>query len=30
MDPMLTLHLGLVGAPALTLPEFVKHAKSFQ
>ena len=30
MDPMLTLHLGLVGAPALKLPEFVKHAKSFQ
>jgi len=30
MDPMVTMHVGLVGAPALTLPEFVKHPKSFQ
>jgi hypothetical protein len=30
MDPMVTLHLGLVGAPALKGPEFVKHPKSFQ
>ena len=30
MDPMVTLHVGLVGAPALTLQEFVKHPKSFQ
>lgn len=30
MDPMLVMHIGLVGAPALTLPEFVKHPKSFQ
>ena len=30
MDPLVTLHVGLVGAPALGLPEFVKHAKSFQ
>ena len=30
MDPMVTMHIGLVGAPALTLPEFVKHKKSFQ
>ncbi len=30
MDPMVTVHVGLVGAPALTLPEFVKHPKGFQ
>jgi hypothetical protein len=30
MDPMVTMHVGLVGAPALALPEFVKHARSFQ
>lgn len=30
MDPMVTLHVGLVGAPALRLPEFVKHKKGFQ
>lgn len=30
MDPMVTLHLGLVGAPALKLPAFVKHPRSFQ
>jgi hypothetical protein len=30
MDPMVALHIGLLGAPALTLPEFVKHTKSFQ
>jgi hypothetical protein len=30
MDPLVTLHVGLVGAPALTLPEFMKHPKSFQ
>jgi Putative MetA-pathway of phenol degradation len=30
MDPMVTMHIGLVGAPALGLPEFMKHPKSFQ
>ena len=30
MDPMVTLHVGLVCAPALTLAEFVKHPRSFQ
>jgi hypothetical protein len=30
MDPLVTLHIGLVGAPALGLGEFVKHPKSFQ
>lgn len=30
MDPLVTMHIGLVGAPALTLPEFMKHPKSFQ
>jgi Putative MetA-pathway of phenol degradation len=30
MDPMVTMHIGLVGAPALKLPEFMKHKKSFQ
>lgn len=30
MDPIVTLHIGLAGAPALTLGEFVKHPKSFQ
>lgn len=29
MDPMITTHIGLVGAPALTLPEFAKRPKSF-
>ncbi len=30
MDPMLTLHVGLVGAPALAPAEYVKHPKSLQ
>ena len=30
MDPMVTLHVGLVGAPALTLAEFARHPKAFQ
>ena len=30
MDPMVTLHIGLAGAPALKLGEFMKHPKSFQ
>jgi len=30
MDPMVTMHIGLVGAPALKLPEFIKHPGSFQ
>jgi hypothetical protein len=30
MDPMVTLHVGLVGAPALKPMEFMKHPKSFQ
>jgi hypothetical protein len=30
MDPMVTMHVGLVGAPALAGPEFVKHPRSFQ
>jgi hypothetical protein len=30
MDPMVTMHIGLIGAPALAIPEFVKHPKSFQ
>jgi hypothetical protein len=30
MDPMVTMHIGLVGAPALAPAEFVKHPKSFQ
>jgi hypothetical protein len=30
MDPMVTMHIGLVGAPALGLPEFMKHPKGFQ
>ena len=30
MDPMVTLHVGLVGAPALAPAEFVKHPKAFQ
>ena len=30
MDPMVTMHIGLAGAPALTLPEFIKHPKGFQ
>jgi len=30
MDPLVTLHVGLVGAPALGLAEFVKHPKGFQ
>jgi hypothetical protein len=30
MDPMVTVHVGLVGAPALAGAEFVKHARSFQ
>ena len=30
MDPLVTMHIGLIGAPALTPPEFVKHPKSFQ
>jgi hypothetical protein len=30
MDPMVTLHVGLIGAPALELPAFVKHPRSFQ
>ena len=27
MDPMVTMHIGLAGAPALKLPEFMKHPK---
>jgi hypothetical protein len=30
MDPMVTMHVGLVGTPALSVPEFMKHPKSFQ
>jgi hypothetical protein len=30
MDPMVTMHVGLVGAPALAGAEFVKHPRSFQ
>jgi len=30
MDPMVTLHVGLVGAPALAPAEFVQRPKSFQ
>lgn len=30
MDPIVTMHVGLVGAPALALPDFAKHQKSFQ
>jgi len=30
MDPMVTMHVGLVGAPALAPAEYVKHPKSFQ
>ena len=30
MDPMVTMHIGLVGAPALKLAEFVKYPKAFQ
>lgn len=30
MDPIVTFHVGLVGAPALALQDFVKHPKSFQ
>ena len=30
MDPMVTMHVGLVGAPALAPAEFVKHPRSFQ
>lgn len=30
MDPMVTLHIGLAGAPALKPMEFMKHPKSFQ
>ena len=30
MDPMVTMHIGLVGAPALKLGEFVKFPKAFQ
>lgn len=30
MDPVVTLHIGLLGAPALKLPDYVKHKKSFQ
>jgi hypothetical protein len=29
-DPTLTFRLGLAGAPALKLPEFVKHKQGFQ
>ena len=30
MDPMVTMHVGLVGAPALAGADFVKHPRSFQ
>ena len=30
MDPMVTIHIGLAGAPALKLPAFMKHRKSIQ
>jgi hypothetical protein len=30
MDPIVTLHVGLVGAPALGVPEFVKRPRGFQ
>ena len=30
MDPVVTMHVGLVGAPALKPGEYVKHPKSFQ
>jgi len=30
LDPTVTLHVGLVGAPALALPEFVQHPRGFQ
>ena len=30
MDPMVTLHIGLAGAPALKPMEFMKHQRSFQ
>jgi hypothetical protein len=30
MDPMLTLHIGLAGAPALKPVEYMKHPKSIQ
>lgn len=30
MDPLVTMHLGLVGTPALAPQEFVKQAKEFQ
>lgn len=30
MDPMVTMHVGLFGAPALAVAEFVKRPKSFQ
>jgi hypothetical protein len=30
MDPTVTMHVGLAGAPALTLPEFAKRPKAFQ
>jgi hypothetical protein len=29
-DPMVVFRVGLVGAPALKLPEFVKHKQTFQ
>jgi hypothetical protein len=30
MDPLVTLHVGLAGAPALKPAEFMKHPRSFQ
>ena len=30
MDPMVTMHVGLVGTPAMAPAEFVKHQRSFQ
>ena len=30
MDPMVTMHIGLVGTPAMAPAEFVKHKRSFQ
>lgn len=30
MDPMVTMHVGLVGAPALAPAEYVKHPRSLQ
>ena len=30
MDPMVTMHIGLAGAPALKPAEFMKHPKSIQ